>query len=86
MGHGDLRPYILVQAGMILLSLLIFVLYRAPYPSGKAFAALFVFYLVAKILETFDIALWNILGQTLSGHSLKHFVASAGCWIFIKKF
>lgn len=79
-GHGDLRFYAAVQiyAGLVLLLMLLF---PARYTRTSDLAVAVGFYVLAKLLETFDRSIFN-LGHMVSGHSLKHLAgAAAGYWI-----
>jgi hypothetical protein len=74
---GDLRPYVLVQFGSLLVVVLLLVLYRARY-SGSAFFFVGVgAYAAAKVFETADKEIFA-LGQIVSGHTLKHLAAAGG--------
>jgi hypothetical protein len=77
----DLRPYALVQFLPVLLIPLILVLYPKK-GSGAVWAALGC-YVVAKLLEAFDPAIYDALGHAISGHSLKHVVAALGMWALL---
>jgi hypothetical protein len=75
-GTGDLRLYILVQFGSLLVVVLLMILYPARYPgAGYVFAGLAV-YAVAKWLEFADQRIFAV-GQIVSGHTLKHLAAAA---------
>ncbi len=82
-GRGDLRPYAFIQFGAILLSLLIFVLFPGRSPSAKSWRTLFAAYIVAKIAEVFDARVFELSGEWISGHTLKHLFAGLGCAAFI---
>jgi hypothetical protein len=81
-GHGDLRPYLLVQfLPMLLLPIL---LLGGPSPltgSGYVWAVLAA-YTAAKLLEWQDAAVLHALGE-FSGHSLKHVSAAAAGYFFL---
>jgi hypothetical protein len=80
-GHGDLRFYAAVQvyAGLVLLLMLAF---PARYTRTSDLAVVVGFYVLAKLLETFDRSIFNDLGHLVSGHTLKHLAgAAAGYWI-----
>jgi hypothetical protein len=71
-GHGDLRFYAAVQVYAVL---------PARYSHSSYLAAVVAFYVLAKLLETFDRQVFA-LGHIVSGHTLKHIVAGlAGYWI-----
>lgn len=74
-GQGDLRFYALVQFLPILLIPMILWLYPKRYFSGGYLLWAFAFYFLAKVLEHFDGAIYQFLGQ-MSGHSLKHMSAA----------
>ncbi|MDQ7015225.1 MAG: alkaline phytoceramidase, partial [Gammaproteobacteria bacterium] len=76
-GAGDLRLYILVQfLPMVLIPLLLLLCCeKSVYLSG--YWALLFWYVVAKLCEYFDQAIFDLLG-VISGHSLKHIAAALG--------
>jgi hypothetical protein len=79
-GHGDLRIYAAVQLYSAL-ALLLALLLPTKYSRSRDFAAVFGFYVLAKVFETAD---WQIfaLHHIVSGHTLKHVAAAAaGYWI-----
>ncbi len=79
-GHGDLRPYILVQFLPILLIPLILLLYgRKQKNCNFVWAVLFV-YLLSKIAESFDWVIYHHL-YVISGHTLKHLLAALGAYV-----
>ena len=71
----DLRPYALVQFLPVLLIPLVLLLY--PQPRRGAIWAALGFYVLAKLLEHFDAAIYDALGHAISGHSIKHVAAAA---------
>ena len=79
-GHGDLRIYAAVQIYSAL-ALLMALLFRPEYTRGRDFAVVFGFYVLAKLFESFDRAIYSA-GHVVSGHTLKHLAAAAaGYWI-----
>ncbi len=74
-GAGDLRPYAVVQFLPMLLIPLIITLYRARSDLGRYIVWMIAFYLAAKVAEQLDEQLFT-LGQVMSGHALKHLLAS----------
>ena len=85
LGQGDLRPYAILQFGMLLLTLIIMHLYKGDVPSNKSIWILFLFYVAAKLTESFDQQIYQLLFQQISGHSIKHILAGIGAWTFVKK-
>lgn len=73
---GDLRPYLLVQFGSLLVVVLILSLYPARYPGTGYIVAALVGYAAAKGLEVADRPIYA-LGHVVSGHTLKHLAAAA---------
>jgi hypothetical protein len=80
-GNGDLRFYSAVQAYAVLF-LLIALLLPPRYTRGTDLAIVAGLYVLAKILEILDKAIFE-QGHFVSGHTLKHLAAAgAGYWIF----
>jgi len=82
-GNGDLRAYALVQFLPVVLIPLILALYRTPLDGTRYILAIIGVYALSKLMEHFDAQLYNALGF-ISGHTLKHLVASLGAWIFYR--
>ncbi len=84
-GHGDLRLYLLVQFGsmILLLGLLAFVPSR--YSGNRWLWMGLGAYVVAKIFETFDRPVFQITGF-LSGHTIKHLAAGLGTYCVLQMF
>ena len=80
-GAGDLRFYLLVQFGSLLVVVLLLVLYPARYVGGGYLVAALAAYAAAKGLELADERIFA-LGGIVSGHSLKHLVAAGGVACF----
>jgi hypothetical protein len=81
-GHGDLRLYALTQFGSLLVLVLLLALFPPRYTRGYDFMIALGFYALAKLLETFDRAVYNATHGAMSGHALKHIAAAfAAFWI-----
>lgn len=80
---GDLRLYALVQFYPILAIPVILVLFRPEGRSTKEFWLLLACYILAKVFETFDYEIHQVI-KVMSGHPLKHLAASVGVYLFIK--
>lgn len=80
-GSGDLRPYILVQFGSLLLLILVLVLFAPKYTDGRYISYAIGCYAMAKLLEMFDAEIYHAL-RVVSGHTLKH-LAAAGAIVWI---
>jgi hypothetical protein len=74
-GAGDLRLYALVQFVPLVVVPLLLALYPPRYTRGGDILRVVALYLVAKVLEAADAAVFG-LGGLVSGHSLKHLVAA----------
>ncbi len=81
-GEGDLRPYAIVQFLPMLLIPLILLMYRSVYDSVDFLWFVIVLYALSKLFEYFDFATYEI-GQLISGHSIKHIVASIAPLVFL---
>jgi uncharacterized membrane protein (DUF373 family) len=75
-GFGDLRPYYSLQFGTVVNSFILLLLFQTADFSTKAF------YVLAKIAEKYDVAIFSLTNGLLSGHSLKHWLAGLGCLLF----
>jgi hypothetical protein len=77
---GDLRFYATVQAYSVIFLLLV-LLCPPRYTRGSDLVIVAGFYVLAKLLETFDKTVFG-WGHIVSGHTLKHLAAAtAGYWI-----
>lgn len=74
-GAGDLRPYGVVQFLPMLLMPLLLLTCPGSRTSAKWLWTTFAGYLLAKVAEHFDQAIYSLLG--FSGHSLKHLLGGA---------
>lgn len=74
-GAGDLRPYAVVQFLPLLLIPFILLLNRPAIGSVKYYWLMILFYVLAKVFEYFDVAIFSF-GQALSGHTIKHLFAA----------
>jgi uncharacterized membrane protein YhaH (DUF805 family) len=72
----DLRLYVLVQFLPLLMIPAILLLYRSPRKDHAFLLAALVIYLVSKLAEYYDRAVFGWTGEIISGHSLKHLLAA----------
>ena len=81
-GRGDLRFYATVQLCAVL-ALPFFLFFFSPrYTRSSDLAVVAAFYVLAKLLEVFDAWIYAA-SRLISGHTLKHLVASlSGFWIY----
>ena len=82
-GHGDLRPYALVQFLPILLTLFILVMFDSTYSRNADLWWFLVWFVISKICEALDAEIYNWL-IFISGHSLKHITAGIGCLVLLR--
>lgn len=82
-GHGDLRPYLLLQILPIMLIPLWQTIYRSATADRLAFAAALLLYVFAKLAEIYDLALYNTTDMLISGHTLKHLLATAAAAVLV---
>jgi hypothetical protein len=76
-GAGDLRFYLLVQFGSLIVVVLLLVLYEARSPGTPYLVAGLAAYAAAKGLESADRVVFEA-GHIVSGHTLKHLAAAGG--------
>ena len=80
-GEGDLRYYIIAQLLPVILVALMIRLLPSAYSRGADLYVVTCLYLLAKLCEVGDVAIYQI-GSIISGHSLKHVAAAtAAAWI-----
>ena len=81
-GAGDLRFYAVLQVYAVLV-LLVILLLPPRYTRGSDLVIVVGFYVLAKVLETFDGNIFA-LGRIVSGHTLKHLAAAAAGWWILR--
>ena len=82
-GGGDLRPYALVQVYPALAIPLVCWLFAGRHTHGRYVVYTLALYGVAKVFETYDIAVYALLGETLSGHVIKHLLAAVAAYMVL---
>lgn len=77
----DLRAYVMVQFLPLLLVPVVLLLFRSP-PQERAylFSAVGV-YMLSKLAEHYDRAIYILTGEIISGHSLKHLLAALALFV-----
>lgn len=75
---GDLRPYIVVQAAPVLMTPIMFALYDSAYTHSHYMLYTVTCYVIAKITEHYDAAIFKATDEFVSGHTLKHVIAGIG--------
>lgn len=77
----DLRPYVLVQfLPLLMLPALLLLFNSPPKERGYLFAALAI-YLLSKLAEHYDHAIFKLTTEVISGHSLKHLLAATSLFV-----
>jgi hypothetical protein len=79
-GSGDLRLYFLVQGLPLLTIPLILWLYPGPFSHSSYLWLAVAAYGIDKLFEIFDHQVFES-GFGISGHTLKHLFAAAGCYL-----
>ena len=82
-GAGDLRPYGLVQFLPMLLIPVILLMFKAKFTHDRYIWWFLGCYLIAKVCEALDDQIFDLM-TVISGHSLKHLLASLGCFIYLR--
>jgi hypothetical protein len=72
----DLRLYIWVQAAPLLAIPFVIAMFKARFSHRLYLLYGLGFYVLAKIAETFDFAIFEVTTQFVSGHSIKHLLAA----------
>jgi len=83
LGEGDLRLYIFVQFFPMIIIPVLLLLFRSRFTLHTAYWYLLSSYVLAKIFEYYDEAIYEVLGF-ISGHSLKHLIVALGLFVLIK--
>ena len=83
-GHGDLRFYGFVQFyPVMLLPIVLWLFPVSRYTSGRYLGWIIALYALSKVMEYYDNEIFDLLGHTVSGHTLKHLAAAAGAFVVL---
>lgn len=80
--HGDLRLYGLVQFYSVFLIFAILLLFPKSYPPLWPYVGMLIFYLLARVFEYYDQAVFHATGF-ISGHTLKHIFAAGAAYFLV---
>jgi len=80
MGAGNVLPYGILQGYSVIVLLLLARLSPSRYTRGSDIYWVFGWYVLAKLLETFDHEVLAV-SQFVSGHTLKHLAAAAAAFV-----
>ena len=75
-GVGNVLPYGILQGYAVVIVLLLAWLSPSRYTRGHDLYWVFGWYVLSKLLETFDAQVLEFLGGGVSGHTLKHLAAA----------
>ena len=78
----DLRIYAWVQFASIALILIVIFVYKPTYLHKRYLLFAFVFYVLSKLTEYLDIFIFQFTDQHISGHTIKHLLASVATLYF----
>jgi len=85
-GAGNLVPYAAYQAWAIVIIVIMLLAYPARrYSHGGLLAWAAGWYGLAKVFETFDLQIYRMLGGNLSGHTIKHVLASFAVFAIVRQ-
>jgi hypothetical protein len=85
-GAGNIIPYAAYQAWSVLFIVLLLLAYPARrYTHGALLGWAAAWYGLAKVFETFDLQIYRMLGGTLSGHTIKHVLASFAVFAIVRQ-
>ncbi|MGC2517790.1 MAG: hypothetical protein WA373_01595 [Burkholderiales bacterium] len=76
----DLRLYYWVQLVPLLSIAAVMVLFEGRYSHQWVLIAALAWYVLAKVAEAYDVALFRNTAETISGHTIKHLLAATGCY------
>jgi hypothetical protein len=81
-GDGDLRPYYFVQGYPLVAIPLMLVLFPPRYTRGPDLLIGVAWYAAAKVCEVYDGPIYRLLGEFVSGHTVKHLLSAVGAfWV-----
>ena len=80
--NGNLTPYAVLQFGGIIIIILTLLLTKAQKQS-PCFTSLIILYGFAKVAEFYDVEIFKLSQNLISGHTLKHLIASIAVLVFI---
>lgn len=84
-GRGDLRFYGLVQFyPLAAIPIICWLFPQSRYTGGGYLVWAIGWYVVAKVPEFFDAEVLGLLGNTISGHSLKHLLSAVATYMILR--
>jgi hypothetical protein len=84
-GQGNVIPYGLYQGWSVLAIVLLIALFPARrYSHGHLLIWAAAWYALAKIFETWDLAVFRLTGGWMSGHTIKHVLAAGAVFAILR--
>lgn len=80
----DLRLYLWIQYISVLIIPLVLLLFKNSDTHRLYYFYAFLLYIIAKLLEAYDIEVYDITGNLISGHTLKHLFAAGAIYFLCK--
>lgn len=81
-----LRPYLIVQYGCLIFTFLTLLLTKPSYIKTGTMLFALSFYVLAKLTEKYDILIFNITSNAISGHTIKHLLAAVAIFLILHQF
>ena len=81
--NDDLRFYYWVQFIPLVVIVLLVLLFKSHSPRQWLLLVVFVFYIFSKITEHYDITIFTMTNNFVSGHTIKHFLAAVSCYFVL---
>eukprot|EP00753_Platysulcus_tardus_P005569 PLAT13482.1.p2 GENE.PLAT13482.1~~PLAT13482.1.p2 ORF type:complete len:332 (-),score=118.31 PLAT13482.1:73-1068(-) len=81
---AELRPYILLQFVPMLSMPVLILLFPAPYTYAADYELCLALYVLAKVTEAADGAIYRATARVVSGHTIKHLLAAAACAVLVR--
>lgn len=81
---GNLVPYLVMQAGFIVVALAATALVPSPYTRASWLYWATALYAAAMVAERLDRPVYTLLSGALSGHTLKHLLAAASTYVIYR--
>ncbi len=80
LASGNVLPWLVIQFGGM--ALIVWMAFIKPLEGGLAlrWGAVIAIYVIAKLLEVADHQIYELTSHAISGHTLKHLVASLAAW------
>ncbi|MEY4294715.1 MAG: hypothetical protein RLY82_403 [Pseudomonadota bacterium] len=81
---SDVLPWMVMQFGSLALILILAITRKHAKSLGVSLYTVVAWYLLAKVFESKDHAIFEATGQWVSGHTLKHLAAACAAWPIVR--